>query len=83
MLSSNLINNAIITLVFDKAHDYENIDLMDELIIEDASKQIKKDIVTVRNITKGVSYKTLPEVTEREKQMLINGGLINIIKNKK
>ena len=80
---ANLINNAIITLVFDNANDYEDIDLMDELIIEDVGEQIKKDIVIVKNVTKGVSYKTLPEVTEREKQMLINGGLINVIKNKK
>ena len=55
---------------------------MDELIIENAAKQIEEGIVIVTNITKGVKYKTLPEVTEREKDMLIYGGLINIIKNK-
>ncbi len=57
--------------------------VMDELIIEDAAEQIKKDIVIVRNITKGAEYKTLPEVTQREKEMLIHGGLINLMKNKK
>jgi len=80
---ANLINNAIIPLVFENAHDYENIDVMDELIIEDAAEQIKRGTVIVRNITKAVNYKTLPEVTQREKEMLICGGLINIIKNKK
>ena len=79
---ANLINNAIIPLVFENANDYEDIAVMDELIIEDAAKQIKKGIVIVRNITKGSEYKTLPEVTEREKQMLIYGGLINLMKNK-
>ncbi|MBZ9684991.1 aconitate hydratase [Clostridium estertheticum] len=80
---ANLINNAIIPLVFDNSNDYEDIDVMDELIIEDAAEQLKRGIVIVRNITKGVVYKTLPEVTQREKEMLIYGGLINLMKNKK
>jgi aconitate hydratase len=80
---ANLINNAIIPLVFENANDYENIDVMDELIIEGVAEQIEKGIVIIRNITKGVTYKTLPEVTEREKDMLIYGGLINLMKNKK
>ncbi|MGH4117829.1 aconitate hydratase [Clostridium sp.] len=80
---ANLINNAIIPLVFENAHDYEDIDLMDELIIEGAIEQIKKGIVIVFNKTKGVEYITLPEVTKREKDMLINGGLINLMKNRK
>jgi aconitate hydratase len=80
---ANLINNAIIPLVFHNANDYEDIDMMDELIIENAAEQIKKGIVIVRNITKGAAYKTLPEVTEREQDMLIHGGLINLMKTKK
>jgi len=79
---SNLINNAIIPLVFENVNDYKDIDVMDELIIEDAAEQIKKDIVIVSNVTKGVKYKTLPGVTQREKEMLIFGGLINLMKNK-
>ncbi|WP_298844342.1 aconitate hydratase [Clostridium sp.] len=80
---ANLINNAIIPLVFKDAKDYENIDMMDELVIKDAANQIKKDTVIVKNITKGTEYETLPEVTQREKEMLIHGGLINLMKNKK
>ena len=80
---ANLINNAIIPLVFTNSEDYEDIDVMDELIIEDAAEHIEKGIVIVRNVTKGVTYKTLPEVTEREKDMLIYGGLINLMKDKK
>ncbi|MBU3179908.1 aconitate hydratase [Clostridium psychrophilum] len=78
---ANLINNAIIPLVFKDVKDYENIDMMDELVIEDAAEQIKKDTVIVKNITKGSEYITLPEVTDREKEMLIHGGLINLMKN--
>ncbi|MBU3171468.1 aconitate hydratase [Clostridium estertheticum] len=80
---ANLINNAIIPLVFNDVKDYEDIDMMDELVIEDAANQIKKGLVIVKNITKGSEYKTLPEVTQREKEMLIHGGLINLMKNKK
>jgi aconitate hydratase len=80
---ANLINNAIIPLVFEDIKDYEDIAEMDELIIEDAAEQIKKGTVIVKNITKGSVYRTLPEVTQREKDMLIYGGLINLMKNKK
>ena len=80
---ANLINNAIIPLVFENSNDYEDIDMMDELIIEDAAEQIKRDIVIVRNLTKGTQFRTLPEVTQREKEMLVFGGLINLMKNKK
>ncbi|MGV8984161.1 aconitate hydratase [Clostridium sp.] len=80
---ANLINNAIIPLVFENAQDYDSIAEMDELIIEDAAAQVETGTVIVRNITKGVTYKTLPEVTQREKNMLIYGGLINLMKNKK
>ncbi|MBU3159485.1 aconitate hydratase [Clostridium frigoris] len=80
---ANLINNAIIPLVFKDFKDYENIDMMDELVIEDAANQIKKGIVIVKNITKKTEYETLPEVTQREEEMLIHGGLINLMKNKK
>jgi len=80
---ANLINNAIIPLVFKDVKDYENIDMMDELVIEDAANQIKEGLVVVKNITKGSEYITLPEVTDREKDMLIHGGLINLMKNKR
>ena len=56
---------------------------MDELVIEDAAEQINKGVVIIKNLTKGSEYKTLPEVTDREKDMLIHGGLINLMKNKK
>ena len=65
---ANLINNAIIPLVFKDVKDYENIDMMDELVIEDAANQIKKGIVIVKNITKGTEYETLPEVTQKRKR---------------
>ncbi|MBU3189068.1 aconitate hydratase [Clostridium bowmanii] len=80
---ANLINNAIIPLVFIDVNDYEDISFMDELIIEDVANQIRKGIVIVKNITKGSEYNTLPEVTMREQDMLIFGGLINLMKNKK
>ncbi|MGH4121002.1 aconitate hydratase [Clostridium sp.] len=80
---ANLINNAIVPLIFENTHDYESIGEMDELFIYDVAAQLEKGIVIVSNITKGVTYITLPEVTQREKDMLIYGGLINLMKNKK
>jgi len=51
---ANLINNAIIPLVFKDVKDYEDIAVMDELVIEDAAKQINKGIVIVKEYNKRI-----------------------------
>ncbi|MFL0197560.1 aconitate hydratase [Clostridium sp. WILCCON 0269] len=77
---ANLINNGIITLVFENQDDYEKIDTMDELEIKDALTQIENDIVTVKNKTKDEEYKMLLDVTERQRNMIRYGGLLNLVK---
>ena len=54
----------------------------DELVINDAVKQITNgEIVTVKNITKDFAFNVKVSVSERQKQMLIAGGLLNFTKN--
>lgn len=77
---ANLINNGILPLIFVNDSDYEDIDVLDELQINDPVKQVLTDKVTVLNITKGKEYEMLLQSTDREKQMLIHGGLINMTK---
>ncbi|HDK27895.1 MAG TPA: aconitate hydratase, partial [Candidatus Atribacteria bacterium] len=50
---SNLINNGIIPLVFENPEDYDDINEMDDLLIEDTISQVKGRIIKIRNITKG------------------------------
>ena len=76
----NLINNGILPLTFNNAADYDNIDLLDELYIENAVEGVKAGVITVKNATKGTSYQMNLKVRDRQKEMLIRGGLLNLIK---
>ncbi len=78
---ANLINSGILPLVFESEADYDTIDLMDELTIENAACQIEKgDKIVVKNLTKNKEYVTILTVSDRQKEMLYAGGLINFIK---
>ncbi|AFA47155.1 aconitate hydratase [Acetobacterium woodii] len=80
---NNLINNGILPLVFANEADYDTIALGDELVIENALEAVKSGQANLVNKTKGLTYVMLLEVSERQKEMLLAGGLINLIKLKK
>ena len=77
---ANLINNGIMPLIFKSEADYEDIDEMDELVIEDAISQVKNDEIIVKNRTKGREYVMEFKLPERQKKMVIAGGLLNMAK---
>lgn len=76
----NLINNGIIPLDFVKDSDYDDIDVLDDLVIENARDQIGNGIVKLKNITKDSEYELKLDITDRQKEMLEQGGLLNVIK---
>ncbi|MBU4439339.1 MAG: aconitate hydratase, partial [Firmicutes bacterium] len=80
---NNLINNGILPLVFANEADYDTIELNDELIIDNALDAVRSGKANLVNKTKGLTYVMLLEVSERQKEMLLAGGLINLIKLKK
>ncbi len=78
---ANLINSGILPLVFKNEADYDDIDMGDELTIENATAQIEAgEEITVKNLTKGSEYATILVASDRQKEMLYAGGLINFIK---
>lgn len=78
---ANLINSGILPLVFKNEADYDDIAMGDELCIENASAQIAAgEEITVKNLTKGTEYVTILTASDRQKEMLYAGGLINFIK---
>ncbi|MGB9678771.1 MAG: aconitate hydratase [Thermoanaerobacteraceae bacterium] len=80
---ANLINSGILPLVFINDADYENIHVGDILKIENISQQIEKsDIIKVFNLTNNIEFKVNLDVSERNKKILLAGGLINYVKNK-
>lgn len=80
---NNLINNGILPLVFVNEADYATIDQGDDLVIADALGLVKAGQGVIRNQTKGQDYLVKLEISDRQKDMLLAGGLINLIKGKK
>ncbi len=79
---ANLINAGIIPMTFQNEADYDRIDQMDELSMTDVISQIQKgDTVTVTNVTKGFDFIVKVDLSDRQKDMLIAGGLLNYTKN--
>ncbi len=79
---ANLINAGIIPMTFENEADYDRIDQMDELSMTDVISQIQKgDTVTVTNVTKGFDFIVKVDLSDRQKDMLIAGGLLNYTKN--
>ncbi|MDR1292219.1 MAG: aconitate hydratase [Clostridiales Family XIII bacterium] len=80
---SNLINSGIITLVFTDHGDYERIHMGDDLVIEDAHSQVASNDIIVRDANTGAEYRTAGNFSDIEIQMLLAGGKINMIKERK
>ena len=78
---ANLINAGIVPLVFENENDYDLINQDDELQIKNIIKQITDgDTVTVTNKTTGKEFKTKISLSDRQRDMLIAGGLLNYTK---
>ena len=79
---ANLINNGIMPLTFQNEIDYDDIDMMDELALPGIRAEIEagKETFTLRNVTKGHDYPVLLSLTERQRGMILCGGLLNYTK---
>lgn len=79
---NNLINNGILPMVFENEADYDKISLGDDLMIDNAREQVNTGKIVLKNKTKNEEYPLLIEVSERQKEMLQVGGLINLMRSK-
>ena len=79
---ANLINAGIIPMTFENESDYDRIDQSDELKICDVINQISSsDTIKVTNVTKGFDFNCVVSFSDRQKEMLYAGGLLNYTKN--
>lgn len=79
---ANLVNYGIMPLIFADKSAYDGIDEGDMLVIENAPAQARTRKVTVKNKTKGTSFGTVLELSDREIEMIIAGGALPYVKNK-
>lgn len=80
---SNLINNGIIPLTFKDEKDYDHIDEMDEIVINNLLTQVENKIVIVENITKNKKYELELDLSPRQISLIKSGGLLNYISQNK
>lgn len=80
---ANLVNSGIIPMTFVDESDYNNFDMGDELEIENIMEQIRKQKdIFLKNTTKNKTIKVEVLLSERQIEILLNGGLINYMKKK-
>lgn len=79
---ANLINAGIVPMTFRDEADYDRVDADDVLKIEDIRAQIADgDTIRVTNVTKGFDFDCSVSFSDRQKEMLYAGGLLNYTKN--
>ncbi len=76
---ANLINNGILPLTFANEADYDRIDQNDMLSLPGVREKVAAgaDRFILRNESKNEEYDVLMPLTERQKGMILEGGLIN------
>ncbi|MDZ7773612.1 MAG: aconitate hydratase [Balneolaceae bacterium] len=80
----NLVNFGIPPLEFTRDEDYEDIDQGDVLSVSGIREAIEEgDTVTLVNETKGNSYELAHTLSDRQKEAVLAGGVINRYKLRK
>lgn len=77
---ANLINNGIVPMEFKNEADYDNIDLVDDLKMEDIKSALETGAVKVKNLTKGTEFEATVDLTEKEIEVIKEGGRLNYVK---
>ncbi|MBE6032439.1 MAG: aconitate hydratase [Clostridiales bacterium] len=80
---SNLINSGILPLVFEDPADYDSFELGQRLVIENPREQSGNEFITVRNETTGKTFRVIPNFSEQEREMILAGGKINMMRGLK
>ncbi len=80
---ANLVNFGIAPLEFINKNDYDKFSLNDEVEIINIRESIEKgEPVKVRNVTTGEEIEVTYNLTPKQKEVLLGGGLLRYIKSK-
>lgn len=75
---ANLVNAGIIPFTFANEADYDKISVNDELCLDGIRESIANGTdVTLKNLTTGESYKLDYQLSERQRDILLAGGLLD------
>jgi aconitate hydratase len=80
---ANLINFGIIPLIFKDPADYNRVEKGDRLFIGNVREALKSGLnMSVRNLTKGSTFDASANLTEREAELIVEGGLLSYTKER-
>ena len=75
---ANLINSGILPLTFENEADYDKIDLGDDLVLENIRDAVENGgKIVLKNKTKGIEIPLVSDYSERQRKLLLAGGLLN------
>lgn len=78
---ANLVNAGIVPLVFENEADYDRIDQMDDLSMPNIRAELEAgQPITVKDETKGFTIHANAQLTDRQRDMILAGGLLNYTK---
>ena len=78
---ANLINNGIIPLEFENETNYDALDNLDKLVMENIQSALDNGVVKVKNVTKETEFNALVQLTEKEIAVIRAGGRLNYVKS--
>ena len=79
--TANLINFGIVPAIFKNEADYDAIKAGDRLRAENVHGQLAKgNVLTIQNVSNNTSFPVLVELSNRQRAILLAGGLINATK---
>ena len=77
---ANLINSGILPMTFENPEDYDKLDQDADLYIEGIVSGMAEGKLTVTDRTTGNKFNVLCSLTERQRAILLAGGLLNYTK---
>jgi len=80
---ANLINFAVLPVEFENPADYEKINVDDELEVKNLNDTVKSaDVITIKNKTGSLEFKCRLNLSQRDRQILLAGGLLKFTKGR-
>lgn len=81
--AANLINTGILPLTLLNPNDYDHLEQGNDLILPDIRKAIQEDLpINIFNKTKQIKISVGCELSKRNREILLAGGLLNYLKQK-
>jgi aconitate hydratase len=79
---ANLVNFGILPLVFEHDADYDRLDEHDELEIEGVREALAAGrFLKIRNVTHGFEFPVKYNLSERQRKIILAGGLLNFVRS--